>query len=152
MTPFGARFVIEVIRTPYPLKPTRPSNSTAKLEDFYNIENGGGANKTTTTTTYVHVTLSQRTIPLYKSYTQCARRDDGWCELVAFLDALKGLLESARYEFACFGTYGLGNVTDGAPALGRRGEEGGNLGRPGFVLGRGMGSGLASSAPLWAGA
>lgn len=135
MTPFGARFVIEVIRTPYPLKPTRPTSTNASMHDFYDMDSPGGA------TTYAHIMLSQRTIPLHRSYPQCERRDDGWCEMSAFMDVLAGLLETARYEFSCFGHYGAENVTDGA-ALGRRST--GNAVTDRFLLGRGMGSGLES--------
>jgi Histidine phosphatase superfamily (branch 2) len=130
MTPFAARFVIEVIRTPHPLKATRPNSVDTSTEDFYDTTAGGD-------TTYVHMTLSQRTIPLFKSYPQCEERDDGWCEMSAFMDVLSGLLEAAKYEYSCFGDYGVQNVTDGAP-LRRRDEAV----KKGFVLGRGMGSGL----------
>jgi hypothetical protein len=136
MTPFGARLVgypdcsgrgglcanslqvIEVITTPQPLKATRPTNSSASMSDYYT--NG-------TQTTYVHFTLSQRTIPLWKSYPECEQRDDGWCELSTVLQVWEGLLDQARYDYACNGHYSPvapTNITDGAPItkrdLGRR--------------------------------
>ena len=61
--------VFEIIKTPQPLKATRPTNSTtAKMSDYYT---GGSP------TTYIHLLLNQRTVPLGKSYTACGSRDDG---------------------------------------------------------------------------
>jgi hypothetical protein len=111
MTPFGARMVWEIIKTPYPVKAQRPAYGTNTTMDSYYNTSGSA-------TTYVHVTLSQRTIPLWKSYSQCEERDDGWCEMSSYLDALSGLLERAQYEYSCFGQYpapGYGNITDGVP-------------------------------------
>jgi Histidine phosphatase superfamily (branch 2) len=162
MTPFAARFVIEVIRTPYRLKTTRPSTTNATIDDYYTTTpEPNPYNKNTTPTaatgptTYIHITLSQRTIPLHKSYPQCEARDDGWCELGAFMQVLERLLQSARYEFACFGEYDAeGGVEDGAPAVKvRRKREVGaedEKERIGYVLGAGMGSGLEGwSSDAW---
>jgi hypothetical protein len=111
MTPFGARMLWEIIQTPHPLKAQRPAyGSNATMDSYYNTSGSS--------TTYVHVTLSQRTIPLWKSYSQCEERDDGWCEMSSYLDALSGMLEKAQYEYSCFGNYpapGYGNITDGVP-------------------------------------
>ena len=126
MEPFGANLVIEIIKTSEPVKAKRPSSlTTAKTSDYYS---SGKA------TTYVHFILNQRTIPLYKSYSQCETRDDGWCELSSFLSVLSGLLAAARYEYACFADYSTvayGGITNGVPVTKR-----------GWPLDGGMGSGL----------
>lgn len=96
ITPFAARMVWEVIQTPQPLKDTRPAKADASMFDYYD---SGDA------TTYVHLTIGQRTVPLGSSYPECGRRDDGWCEMGIFLEILSGLLETARYEYSCFGNY-----------------------------------------------
>lgn len=101
--------VWEIIRTPQPLKATRPTSSSATTSDYYT--NG-------TATTYVHLTISQRTVPLYKSYPQCEQRDDGWCELSTIMQIWSGLLDQARYDYSCNGKYTAaapGNITDGVP-------------------------------------
>jgi hypothetical protein len=111
MTPFGARMVWEIIAAPHPLRSTRPAyGSNATLSDYY--ETNGTATK------YVHVTLSQRTVPLGKSYAECGQREDGWCELETYLNVLGGLLDQADFEYACFGNYAsveYGEISDGRP-------------------------------------
>jgi hypothetical protein len=87
---------------------------TAPTSDYYDQGN---------TTTYIHLLINQRTVPLYKSYPECAKRDDGWCELSTVLKIFGGLLDTARYEYSCFGNYPsvpYGNVTDGVPTVKRR--------------------------------
>ena len=110
MEPFGANMVFEIIKTPQPVKATRPANSTtATRSDYYSSGNA---------TTYVHVLLNQRTIPLGKSYASCGQRDDGWCEFNTFLDNLSVLLATARYEYSCFAKYPVesyGKITNGVP-------------------------------------
>lgn len=84
------------------------------MNDYYNNGN---------TTTYVHMMISQRTVPLHASYSQCEQRDDGWCELSTILKIFSGLLDEARYEYSCFGAYPsvpYGNVTDGVPTVKKR--------------------------------
>ncbi|KAK7928301.1 histidine acid phosphatase [Apiospora marii] len=124
ITPFAAKMVWEVITAPHPVKAQRPDPSKAASQaDSYYDE--GDATK------YVHLTLSQRTVPLGESYPECGRRDDGWCEMGTFMQILDGLLEQAKFEYSCFGNYtGGSNVTDGVPVVKR-------------ALGGGMGSGLA---------
>lgn len=109
MTPFGARMVWEIIAAPAPVKATRPTGTNASMSDYYD---DGDA------TVYVHITLSQRTIPLHLSYPECEVRDDGWCELNTYLEVLGTLLDEADYEEACFGDYPVpkyGDTTDGRP-------------------------------------
>lgn len=108
----------EIIHTPRPLKATRPTSANATESDYYTSGNA---------TTYIHLTISQRTVPLYKSYTQCGVRDDGWCELSTVLQVWSGLLDAARYDYSCFGNYSPeapGNITNGVPIskrdIGRR--------------------------------
>ncbi|KAK8079391.1 histidine phosphatase superfamily [Apiospora hydei] len=104
ITPFAARMVWEVITAPHPVKAQRPVPSKAASADYY--EEGD-------VTKYVHLTLTQRTVPLGESYPECGRRDDGWCEMGAFMRILDGLLEQAKFEYSCFGNYTNSNVTDG---------------------------------------
>ncbi|EXJ54700.1 hypothetical protein A1O7_10041 [Cladophialophora yegresii CBS 114405] len=110
--------VWEIIHTPQPLKAIRPTSPNATASDFY--ANG-------TATTYIHLSISQRTVPLYKSYPQCEERDDGWCELSTVLEIWSGLLDQAEYDYSCNGKYPAaapGNITNGVPIskrdLGRR--------------------------------
>ncbi|KAJ9602984.1 hypothetical protein H2200_012279 [Cladophialophora chaetospira] len=108
-TPFAARMVWEIIHAPQPVKATRPTSANAAASDYYT--NG-------TATTYIHLTISQRTVPLYKSYPQCEERDDGWCELSTILEIWGGLLDQARYDYSCNGMYSpqpAGNITNGVP-------------------------------------
>ena len=124
ITPFGARVVWEQITTPQPLKATRPTGTNLTAADYYNPGNQ---------TSYIHMTISQRTVPLGASYPQCGNRDDGWCEMGTYLNILGGLLQQARYQYSCFGNYpatSWQNVTQGVPVT-KRG-----------LLGGGMGSGL----------
>lgn len=70
----------------------------------------------------MHLLISQRTVPLYKSYPSCGERDDGWCELSTILTIFSGLLDTARYDYSCFGKYPsvpYGNVTNGVPTVKR---------------------------------
>ncbi|PHH75259.1 hypothetical protein CDD80_2505 [Ophiocordyceps camponoti-rufipedis] len=101
MVPFGARFDLEVIRTPRPVSAAR---------DGY-VEGGE--------TRYVHLVLNQRTVPLGKSFPECdAQRKDGWCELGVFLKVQESMPARAKFDYACFGHYppvSYGEVKDGAP-------------------------------------
>lgn len=101
LTPFGARFDIEIIRTPLPLSPDRETY----LE--------GGETK------YVHFLVNQRTVPLGASLPECdASRVDGWCELDTFVKVQEGMARLAKFDQACFGEYppmSYGEVVDGAP-------------------------------------
>ncbi|KIW62311.1 hypothetical protein PV04_10495 [Phialophora macrospora] len=110
--------VWEIIHTPQPLKAIRPTSPNATASDYYT--NG-------TATTYVRLTISQRTVPLHKSYPQCEERDDGWCELSTILQIWSGLFDQAEYDYSCNREYPAvapGNITNGVPSskrdLGRR--------------------------------
>lgn len=132
LTPFGARVVWEQVTAPAPVKAKRPTSANATRSDFYDQGNA---------THYIHLIISQRTVPLGQSYPECGNRDDGWCEMGTFLNLLSGLLQKARYEYACFGNYpaaSWGNVTDGAP-VSKRDADAMSMLRP---LGGGMGTGL----------
>jgi hypothetical protein len=99
-----------VIQAPQPVKATRPTSTNATMSDYYT---GNG-----TATTYIHLTIGQRTVPLYKSYPECEQRDDGWCELSTIMKVWSGLLDEARYDYSCNGKYtpaAPGNITDGVP-------------------------------------
>ncbi|KAK4506262.1 hypothetical protein PRZ48_004227 [Zasmidium cellare] len=105
LTPFGGRVDIEVItaqravpRLRQQSTPTTSSNTSEPVQ-------------------YIHFLIGQRTVPLHASYSKCPCRDDGWCELGAFLNTTANTLEENRYEFACFGEYEepYGQVTNGAP-------------------------------------
>lgn len=122
MEPFEANMVFEIIKAPQPLKATRPAvSTTAKMLEYYT---GGSP------TTYVHLLRNQWTVLQGKSYATCSTRDDGWCEISAFMSQLCGLLAAARYEYSCFANYPVGNITNGVPISKRH------------VLGGGMGTGL----------
>ncbi|KAL2838121.1 histidine phosphatase superfamily [Aspergillus pseudoustus] len=108
IVPFAARFVIEVIHAPRPIRATRTRNGRT-LDSVY--EDRGGE------TTYVHLLVNQRTVPLGRSIAACGRRDDGWCELGTFIQAQRYNIEKANYEASCFGNYSLpayGEIRDGA--------------------------------------
>lgn len=131
ITPFGARVVLEQITAPRPVKARRPTKLNAGMAEFY-VDG--------TETKYIHLTISQRTVPLGYSYPECGIRDDGWCELDTFMKILGGLLEQAKYEFSCFGNYepaDWGEITDGVPHSARLTKR--------HALGMGMGSGLQRS-------
>ena len=102
IVPFGARFDIEIIRTPKPLAADRSGYAAEGKE-----------------TKYVHFVLNQRTVPLGASFEECdATRIDGWCELETFLKVQEKMPAKARYDEACFGEYkprAWGTVMDGAP-------------------------------------
>ncbi|KAI1570076.1 His-Phos-2 domain containing protein [Pyrenophora tritici-repentis] len=103
LQPFAGRLDIEVIKAPAPVNPRR-GDKTVYLE--------GGP------TSYVHFILNQRTIPLGRSHEACGKRDDGWCEMSAFLKVMERQIELADYDYACFGEYeepGYGDVRDGRP-------------------------------------
>jgi hypothetical protein len=125
MTPFGARLAWEIITAPHPVNAQRPTSSNATMADYYNT--------TGEATMYVHQTLGQRTLPLWKSYPECEQRDDGWCEVGTYLEILGGLLDEARYEESCWGSYpsaAWGEVTDGVPVNGTgNGTESGKVKR-----------------------
>lgn len=107
ITPFGARMIFEQITTPKPVKATRPKNSNTAVADYYDEGHA---------TQYMHITVSQRTVPLGYSIPNCGLRDDGWCEMGIFMNHLERLLETARYEYSCFGNYTdapYGEVDDG---------------------------------------
>lgn len=96
ITPFGARVVWEIITTPQPVKATRPTGPNTTMSDYYM---SGGM------TTYVHMLINQRTLPFHKSYSMCPQRDDGWCELSTVMKVWSGLLQTAQYDYSCFGDY-----------------------------------------------
>ena len=104
MDSFGARLVIEIITAPQPIAAKRPNGRATYLKEGK--------------TTYVHFLLSQRTIPLGKSWKQCDDRDDGWCEYSAFIESLKDSLKTAQYDYACNGDYPnaiWGQIRNGVP-------------------------------------
>lgn len=110
ITPFGARIVWEVINSPHPVKARRPTHAHATITDYYDT--------TGRATNYIHMTISQRTVPFYHSYPSCGERDDGWCEMSTFLEVLSTLLDTAKYEYSCFGNYTTApylSVTNGKP-------------------------------------
>ncbi|KAF2716997.1 phosphoglycerate mutase-like protein [Polychaeton citri CBS 116435] len=103
MEPFGARLDIEIIETPSPLSGNR--------SDCTKYEEGEK-------TKYIHFILSQRTIPLGRSFPECGERDDGWCELGTFLKVQSTKLEESEYEYSCFGEYDAvpyGTLKNGVP-------------------------------------
>ncbi|KAJ5873420.1 Histidine phosphatase superfamily clade-2 [Penicillium subrubescens] len=106
IVPFAARFNIEVIKAPRPVRAKRSKDShTASYEDK------GGE------TIYVHLLINQRTISLGRSIPECGKRDDGWCELETFIKAQKENIAKAKYEDSCFGNYSVpayGDITTGA--------------------------------------
>ena len=105
LQPFGARLDIEIIEAPQPVSASRSSNSTSLYED-------GGP------TTYVHFIINQRTLPLGRSLPECGKRDDGWCEIGAFLKSQQNSLAEAEYDFSCNGDYPVveyGSITNGVP-------------------------------------
>jgi len=108
IVPFAARFVIEVIQAPRPVRATR-ARDEGESDSVY--EETGGE------TTYVHMLINQRTVPLGRSIPECGRRSDGWCELSAFVQAQRENIQKANYEQSCFGNYTLpayGEIRDGA--------------------------------------
>ncbi|KAI9741394.1 MAG: hypothetical protein M1834_003111 [Cirrosporium novae-zelandiae] len=102
-TPFGARLDIEIIKAPQPVSESRSASSPYI---------SGNA------TTYVHFILNQRTIPLGRSFSACGSRDDGWCELSAFMSVMKNATEEAQYDYSCNGDYpseAWGAIQNGRP-------------------------------------
>lgn len=103
VTPFATRLDIEIIDTPAPLSGDRSAGPT--------YEDGAP-------TKYVHFVLNQRTLPLGASYEACGQRDDGWCEMGAFMEVLGTKFAESDFEYACFGDYPAvpyGTLTDGRP-------------------------------------
>ncbi|KKK16918.1 hypothetical protein ARAM_002667 [Aspergillus rambellii] len=108
VVPFASRINIEIIRSPHEIRHRRSRHRHA---DPYIPGTGE--------THYVHFLLNQRTLPMYSSFKQCGRRDDGWCELSTFLDIQKKSLERAQFEYSCTGDWEIGeygSVHDGVPA------------------------------------
>jgi hypothetical protein len=147
MTPFGARMVWEIIQAPSPVKAIRPNSLNATTSDYYDEGNA---------TTYVHITLSQRTLPLYQSYPECEQRDDGWCELNTYLEVLGGLLDTAQYEESCFGKYPVptyGETTDGvSPTLNSSSSATNSTARVHHLLARELGGQslwMRGEADMW---
>ena len=89
MEPFGARLDIELIEAPAPVSADRSGASAVYLEG--------------PPTTYIHFILNQRTLPLYKSFSACGVRDDGWCEVGTFLEVQESSYDLSQFEYACFG-------------------------------------------------
>ena len=105
LQPFGARLDIEIIQSPHPVCSSRSNSSSSIYEDG-------------DPTTYVHFIINQRTLPLGVSFPECGTRDDGWCEIGAFLQSQANSLQEAEYDFSCNGEYpvlGYGNITNGVP-------------------------------------
>ncbi|CAO2657967.1 Nn.00g072270.m01.CDS01 [Neocucurbitaria sp. VM-36] len=103
LQPFAGRLDIEIIKAPAPVN-ARRTDANIYLEGK--------------PTSYVHFILNQRTIPLGRSHKECGDRDDGWCELEAFLKVQQKQIELADYDYACFGEYAdpkYGDITDGRP-------------------------------------
>ncbi|KAH7390881.1 3-phytase A precursor [Phaeosphaeria sp. MPI-PUGE-AT-0046c] len=103
LEPFAGRLDIEIIKTPAPVNPDR-SDKKVYLDGE--------------PTSYVHFVLNQRTIPLGRSHKACGDRDDGWCEMSAFLETMEKQVELADYDHACFGEYdppAYGDIKDGRP-------------------------------------
>jgi hypothetical protein len=106
VVPFAGYFLFEVIKAPYPVLEKRPQDSSESPYDT------SGSN-----TTYVHMLINQRTVPLGESIPDCGKRDDGWCELQAFIKFQQENIVKANYNESCFGDYSTpsyGNITDGA--------------------------------------
>ncbi|KAL5364971.1 histidine phosphatase superfamily [Aspergillus floccosus] len=105
IVPFAGRFNIEVIKAPQPVLAKRPKETHASV-----YESGHD-------TTYIHMLMNQRTIPLGRSLKECGDRDDGWCELQTFVNALKENIPKAKFDESCYGNYSIpayGDITDGA--------------------------------------
>jgi len=116
LTPFAARFAIEVIKAPRPVLARRPrhtsSSSQADAHYYYNMSAPAAE------TRYVHFLVNQRTVPLGRSFPDCGDRDDGWCEFDTFIRWQRSNVERARFEYSCFGNYSevpYGVVMDGVP-------------------------------------
>ncbi|KAF2083932.1 phosphoglycerate mutase-like protein, partial [Saccharata proteae CBS 121410] len=110
MEPFASRFDIEYITAPHPVLPSRSPTKANPSGAQYNTAGEP--------TMYVHFLLNQRTIPLGRSLEACGQRDDGWCEMNAFLEVQKGMLQEAEYNWSCNGDYPAvpyGTVTNGVP-------------------------------------
>lgn len=108
LVPFAGRFNIEIIKSPHAVSSRRSPNLSAK--DYIS---GTGE------THYIHFIQNQRTVPLHESFEACKKRDDGWCELSAFLKVQKESLAKAKYQYTCFGNWTMksyGAVRNGVPA------------------------------------
>jgi hypothetical protein len=99
IVPFAARFAIEIIRAPKPVRATRPRAGRIVPGNVYE--------ETGDETVYVHMLINQRTLPLGQSIAACGRRDDGWCEMSTFIRAQRDNIDKANYEASCFGDYDL---------------------------------------------
>lgn len=111
ITPFAARFAIEVITAPRPVLARRPRHGASQA-GAYNLSAPARE------TRYVHFLVNQRTVPLGKSFADCGDHDDGWCEFETFLKWQRGNVKKARFEDSCFGNYSevpYGVVMDGVP-------------------------------------
>lgn len=97
LTPFGARMDIEIITAPQPVAANRCFDCSSS--------NSTGCYEQGSTTKYVHVLISQRTVPLGKNYAACGDRVDGWCELSTFISWQQANLQAAEFQYACFGNY-----------------------------------------------
>ena len=109
LVPFAGRLNIELITAPHKVVTKR----SARGGDDANYVSGTAA------TRYVHFVQNQRTLPLHLSIPACEERDDGWCELSAFLEAQKANVVRAQYDYTCNGNWTLGawgSVRDGVPA------------------------------------
>ncbi|KAJ5589862.1 hypothetical protein N7450_003834 [Penicillium hetheringtonii] len=105
IVPFAGRFNIEVIKAPRPVLKKRSRDSRDSVYE-----------KTGSETTYIHMLMNQRTIPLGRSISECGQRDDGWCEIGAFIKAQKKNIAKANFTESCFGNYSTpeyGSIKDG---------------------------------------
>lgn len=106
IVPFAARFNIEIIKTPRPVRGKRSNDHHGSVYEHKGPE-----------TTYVHMLINQRTISLGRNIPECGRRDDGWCELETFITAQKENIAKAKFEDSCFGDYpapAYGDIKTGA--------------------------------------
>jgi hypothetical protein len=107
IVPFAGRLNIELISAPHKVV-------TKRSQKGDNYVAGSAPTK------YVHFIQNQRTIPLHLSIKGCEVRDDGWCELSAFLKAQKDNIVKAQYDFTCNGNWTVkpwGTVRDGVPVV-----------------------------------
>ncbi|KAJ5771909.1 histidine phosphatase superfamily [Penicillium odoratum] len=105
---FTSCTVIQIIKAPHPISAKRPSLTSTS--DVYNTTGGE--------TWYVHFLQNQQILPLGQSFPCCGDRNDGWCELLTFLEIQKSSLAEANFDYTCTGNYSAvayGDVTNGAP-------------------------------------
>ncbi|GAM43864.1 hypothetical protein TCE0_060r19023 [Talaromyces pinophilus] len=106
IVPFSATFVFEIIKAPGPVRENRSKHCGESVYE-----------NTSEETTYIHLVINQRTVPLGQSISACRQRDDGWCEISAFIQAQKENIVKANYEESCFGNWSIpayGEIRDGA--------------------------------------